>query len=183
MCALKWQKTRFSRWLLRGRWKTFLCHLKSHINHYDDQSVTKSWGTNWSKFFIFESLLKTRKFAKISKNVRHFLNGLFWFTLWKPLQLIWNHCHFSLMCFRPVFEGLAYMHSLGYVHHDIHPANLCFSDESQNNLKIVPLPSEVNLHFILRLILDSLFMNPTPQRKKSLGLWTTSPLKYLRVEM
>jgi len=38
---------------------------------------------------------------------------------------------------RPVFEGLAYMHSLGYVHHDIHPANLCFSDELQTNLKII----------------------------------------------
>ena len=32
-------------------------------------------------------LLETQKFAKISKNVRNFLNGLFWFTLWKPLQL------------------------------------------------------------------------------------------------
>jgi len=38
---------------------------------------------------------------------------------------------------RPVFEGLAYMHSQGYVHHDIHPANLCFSDESQTTLKII----------------------------------------------
>ena len=68
--------------------KRVFCHFKAHIKHYDDQNVTKSWGTNWSKFFIFESLLKTRKFAKISKNVRNFLNGLFWFTLWKPLQLI-----------------------------------------------------------------------------------------------
>lgn len=38
---------------------------------------------------------------------------------------------------RPVFEGIAYMHSQGYVHHDIHPANLCFKDEKQNNLKII----------------------------------------------
>jgi len=38
---------------------------------------------------------------------------------------------------RPVFEGLAYMHSKGYTHHDIHPANLCFSDESQTSLKII----------------------------------------------
>ena len=86
MCALKWQKTRFSTSSQQPPWKTCFFHFKAHIKHYDDQNVTKSWGTNWSKFFIFESLLKTCKFAYISKNVHYFLSGLFWFTLLKPLQ-------------------------------------------------------------------------------------------------
>ena len=74
ICALKLQKKHvFQRPFNRYLEKRIFCHFKAHIKHYDDQNVTKSWGTNWSKFFIFESLLKIRKFAKISKNVRNFL--------------------------------------------------------------------------------------------------------------
>ena len=87
VCALNWQKTRFSTHSQQPIWKTCFCHFKAHIRHYDDQNVTKSWWTKWSKIFIFESLLKTRKFANISKHVRNFLKDLLWFTLWKTLDL------------------------------------------------------------------------------------------------
>ena len=101
-----------------------ITHFKENIKHYDDQNVTKSRGTNWSKFFIFESLSKTRKFAKISKNVRNFLRDTFFKTRderdWVCAKSSPNHLRFSdvlknaILCGGIRFNFWQLSTSLGY---------------------------------------------------------------------
>ncbi|KAM7275695.1 hypothetical protein ACFE04_017561 [Oxalis oulophora] len=63
-----------------------------------------------------------------------------------------NLCPFSEFqikdwCFQ-IFHGLTYMHQLGYIHHDLNPANLLFNNQN-NVIKITDIHHDLNLANLL----------------------------------
>ena len=75
-CSVKWSLKSLNPRCWKDVEKRVFCHFKAHIKHYDDQNVTKSWGTNWSKFF-FKDVKEKLPFFLIWPNIFLALNSSF----------------------------------------------------------------------------------------------------------